>query len=185
MLVASSFAVHFWSFTVKTNPLTFRIESKCKRTSFIETRDKLQNPILNNLHLSLKSHVRFAQTESTAEKNRHKAPVRPGSPNTIFSYSIINLVNPFDDKGNPDDLNACRGDKASASLNSKIEAVNLRGNNNFLFFCFTSNLLWKEKAPWNTGPLCLPIMKGLLKPEIGYIPEWAAIWQTDKKLWSV
>ena len=160
----------------KTYPLTFRIESKCKRTSFMETRDRLQNPILNNLHLLLRS---------TPERNRHKAPVRTGSPNTIFSYSIINLVNPFDDKGNPDDLNACRVDKASASLNSEIEAVNLRGNNNFLFFCFTSNLLRKEKAPWNTGPLCLPIMKDLLKPEIGYIPDWAAIWQTDKKLWSV
>lgn len=43
----------------------------------------------------------------------------------------MNLVIPFDDKANPEDLNACKGDKDSASLNSKIEAVNLRGNNNF------------------------------------------------------
>lgn len=27
--------------------------------------------------------------------------------------------------------NACQGDKASASLSGEIEAVNLRGNNNF------------------------------------------------------
>lgn len=34
-------------------------------------------------------------------------------------------------KGNAGGLNACEGDKTSASLNGKIEAVNLRGNNNF------------------------------------------------------
>lgn len=104
----------------------------------------------------------------------------------------MNLVIPFDDKANPEDLNACKGDKASASLNSKIEAVNLRGNNNFysrlLFqFSISSGFFFfpADKALWNTGPLCLPIMKGLLKPEIGYIPDWAAIWQTDGKLRSV
>lgn len=105
-------------------------------------------------------------------------------------FLFNNLAIPFDDKGNAGDLNACKGDKAFASLNSKIEAVNLRGNNNFysrLLFQFSvfSGFFPAERALWNTGPLCLPIMKGLLKPEIGYIPDWAAIWQTDRKLRSV
>lgn len=98
----------------------------------------------------------------------------------------FNLVILFDDKGNPGDLNACKGDKASASLNSKIEAANLRGNNNFYSSVSARAFLPAEKSCVKIqGPPCLPIMKGLLKPEIGYIPDWAALWQTDRKLRSV
>lgn len=88
----------------------------------------------------------------------------------IFS-SIINLVIPFDDKRDPEDLNACKGDKASASLNSKIEAVNLRGNIN-LFEASVSVLSLCEMQD-----RCVYLSwKTILKPEISYIPDWAAIW---------
>lgn len=75
-------------------------------------------------------------------------------------------------------LKHAEGDKATASLNSEIEAVNLRGNSNFysrLVFQFSISsgilsfppffLFQQRELGRNTWVLCLPIMKRAFKKQ--------------------
>lgn len=90
-----------------------------------------RKPIFNHVFLWLKPHVKcMGDILHAFTVLLRKGTLEKGTDTNHWDAPYFNLVIPFDDKQAPEDLNACKGDKASASLNSKIEAVNLRSNIN-------------------------------------------------------